>query len=176
MKQQKYVLQRETSYLKQAMCHRLTNHHSLKTHLCQTYKSIRILMMMPVTTRITAMYPKGKKYRKQQMFLTQIELHFGKQTGFVEFDRNTEFDLFIEYVKSIKEKTSEQEERKWYNPHPKWLEFRNRVDAAELNNDRRWELHEVFKEEAKRNSLMNQYQGIHYKDGLGMKLMTEHSE
>ena len=102
--------------------------------------------------------------------------HFGKQTGFVEVGRNTEFDLFIEYVKSIKEKTSEKEEIKMYYPHPKWLEFRNRVDAAELNNDRRWELHEVFKEEAKRNSLMNQYQGIHYKDGLGMKLMMEHNE
>ena len=102
--------------------------------------------------------------------------HFSKQTGFVEFGRNTEFDLFIEYVKSIDEKTSESEERKWYNPHPKWLEFRNRVDSAELNNDRRWELHEVFKEEAKRNSLMNQYQGIHYKDGLGIELIMENNE
>ena len=38
--------------------------------------------------------------------------HFCKQTGFVECGRNTEFDLFIEYVKSIEEKTSEREERK----------------------------------------------------------------
>ena len=42
--------------------------------------------------------------------------HFGKQTGFVEFARNTEFDLFIEYAKSIEEKKSEREERKWCNP------------------------------------------------------------
>ena len=55
-------------------------------------------------------------------------------------------------------------------------EFRNRVNAAKLNNDRRWELHEVFKEEAKRNSPMNQYQDIHYRDGLGMKLFMEHNE
>ena len=102
--------------------------------------------------------------------------HFGKQTGFVDFSRDTGFDLFLEYVKSIEENTSESEGSKWYHPHPKWLEFRKRVDSAEVNNDRRWELHEVFKEEAKRNSLMNQYQGIHYKDGLGMKLIMEHNE
>ena len=112
----------------------------------------------------------------QSLFSLQNFTLFSKQTGFAGLWRNHEIDLFIEYVKSIKEKTSEREERKWYNPHPKWLEFRNRVDAAELNNDRRWELIDVLKEEAKPNSLMNQYQGIHYKDGLGMKLMTEYNE
>ena len=65
------------------------------------------------------------------------------------------------------------EERSWNNPHPKWFEFRKRVDDAKLDNENRWELESVFKEAATKNTFLRGMKGMHYKDGLGIVMTAK---
>ena len=63
--------------------------------------------------------------------------------------------------------------RSWNNPHPKWFEFRNRVDDAKLDNENQWELESVFKEAATKITFLQGMKGMHYKDGLGIVMTAK---
>ena len=94
--------------------------------------------------------------------------HFSKNTGFVELSKNEEFDLFIEYVTLIQRTMYQTELASWWKPHPKWVVFRKRVDAVSLNKKNQWQLRDVFTEAMSQNQLRDGFEGIHYKDGLGI--------
>ena len=60
------------------------------------------------------------------------------------------------------------DKRSWNNPHPKWKLFRERVDGATLDSEKRWELASVFTEAADKITFGRGMKGIHYDDGLGI--------
>ena len=72
--------------------------------------------------------------------------HWSKRTGFIAGKKKAEFDLFISYVKMIDRTMSRNKEQSWNKPHPKWFMFRERVDRATLDSEKRWELTSVFTE------------------------------
>ena len=54
--------------------------------------------------------------------------HYKDLEGFVKDQKDNEFDLFLEHVNMIDRKEPERGKEGEYFPHPKWLEFRRRVD------------------------------------------------
>ena len=76
--------------------------------------------------------------------------HYNNPIGFIKASEQHLFDLFIGYVRMINRLLTRNEERSWNNPHPKWFEFRKRVDGAKLDHENRWELGSVFREAAKK--------------------------
>ena len=99
--------------------------------------------------------------------------HYGKSTGFIEASEQNEFELFIQYVRMIDRPMTRNEEQSWNNPHPKWYEFRKRVDEATLNKENQWELESVFKEAATKLTFLKGMKGMHYKDGFGVIMTTQ---
>ena len=53
-------------------------------------------------------------------------------------------------------------------PHPKWDEFRKRVDKAEKNQNGEWRLNDVFVEAKNHCYMPSTLFGIPYKNGLGI--------
>ena len=53
-------------------------------------------------------------------------------------------------------------------PHPKWDEFRKRIDNAKKNDHGEWRLQDVFVEATKHCYMDSTYFGIPYKYGLGI--------
>ena len=99
--------------------------------------------------------------------------HYGKFSGFIEASKQNEFELFIQYVRMIDRPMTRNEERSWNHPHPKWYEFRKRVDEATLNKENQWELESVFKEAATKLTFLKGMKGMHYKDGFGVIMTTQ---
>ena len=54
--------------------------------------------------------------------------HYKDSEGFVKDQKDNDFDLFLDYVKMIDKKNPERGKEGEHFPHPKWLEFRRRVD------------------------------------------------
>ena len=101
--------------------------------------------------------------------------HYGKFSGFIEASQQNEFELFIQYVRMIDKPMTRNEERSWNHPHPKWYEFRKRVDEATLNKENQWELESVFKEAATKLTFLKGMKGMHYKDGFGLTMTTQNT-
>ena len=99
--------------------------------------------------------------------------HYNNSIGFIKASEQHLFDLFIGYVRMIDRPMIRNEERSWNNPHPKWFEFRKRVDGAKLDHENRWELGSVFREAAKKITFVGGMKGMHYKDGLGIVMTAK---
>ena len=99
--------------------------------------------------------------------------HYNNPIGFIKASEQQLFDLFIEYVRMINRPMTRNEEQSWNNPHPKWFEFRKRVDDAKLDNKNQWELESVFKEAATKITFLRGMKGRHYKDGLGIVMTAK---
>ena len=79
--------------------------------------------------------------------------HYSSQKGFHALHNNSEFDNYLGYVSSIDATESKNESRNWNYPHPKWYEFRKRIDKVVKSIKDDWDLKDVFIEAWRNNKL-----------------------
>ena len=94
--------------------------------------------------------------------------HYSKEKGFQKLDPIREFDDLVWCVQLIDAKETKSDSRNWNMPHPKWYEFRKRIDKATNNNDTlEWKVSDVLVEATRKLHLPEYLRGKHYKRGLG---------
>ena len=93
--------------------------------------------------------------------------HYSNEKGFHTLQNDIDFDNYLGFVSSIDATESKNESRNWNNPHPKWYEFRKRIDKVVKGIKDDWDLKDVFIEASRNKKLDTYLRGKHYKRGLG---------
>ena len=93
--------------------------------------------------------------------------HYKDSEGFIKDRKDKDFDLFLEYVNMIDKKNPERGREGENFPHPKWLEFRRRVDRCRKDKEGNWNLSDVFIEASRLTSFSSAKKGKHYNKGFG---------
>ena len=94
--------------------------------------------------------------------------HYNNEKGFHKLYCNEQIDDIIKYVLLIDKRENAYQATQKNMPHPKWDEFRKRIDKAEKNDHGEWRLQDVFVEATKHHYMDSRYFGIPYKNGLGI--------
>ena len=94
--------------------------------------------------------------------------HYSIDKGFHKLESNRDIDDILRYVSLIDKTETSYESTKINMPHPKWYEFRKRVDKAEKNKDGEWKLRDVFVEASDPILIPWTLMGIPYKKGFGI--------
>ena len=82
-----------------------------------------------------------------------------------------DLDRLFEYVNTIKKEMDVHYKRSWNYPHAKWLEFRKRIDKANMDRMNRWRPIEIFTElAATGETFRDAPRGFHYNEMLGLQL------
>ena len=92
--------------------------------------------------------------------------HYSSQKGFHTLNNDSEFDNYLGYISSIDATESKNESRNWNDPHPKWYEFRKRIDKVVKGIIDDWDLKDAFIEALRNNKLRTYLREKHYKRGL----------
>ena len=106
----------------------------------------------------------------------QGNTHYKDTVGFVKDQKDNEFALFLEYVNMIDKTVPEKGKEGENFPHPKWLEFRRRVDQCIQDNEGNWNLHDVFIEAAQITNFSSAKRGKHYNNGFGFVTITNNQQ
>ena len=93
--------------------------------------------------------------------------HYKDSEGFIKDRKDKDFDLFLEYVNMIDKKNPERGKEGESFPHPKWLEFRRRVDRCRKDKEGNWNLSDVFIEASRLTSFSSAKKGKDYNKGFG---------
>ena len=94
--------------------------------------------------------------------------HYSIEKGFHKLEINRDMDDIIRYVSLIDKTETYYESTKKNMPHPKWYEYRKRVDNAEKNKDGEWKLRDVFVEASTHYFMPLTLMGIPHKKGFGI--------
>ena len=97
-----------------------------------------------------------------------VYTYYNSQKGFHKLECNYQIDDIIEYVSLIDKRETAYQSTLKNMPHPKWDEFRKRVDKAEKNKNGEWRLEDVFVEAKNHCYMPLTLFGIPYKNGLGI--------
>ena len=132
--------------------------------------------LQEVWYRIKAIMDEDREINVQELFfevaidnptMFQGYTHYDNMNGFSKKERDRDMDIFMEYVRMIEPENPSHGWGGIHFPHPKWIEFRKRVDREEKDSEGRWCLRNVFKEAAKITNFEERKKGKHYQNGFG---------
>ena len=83
-------------------------------------------------------------------------------------------ERLFEYVNTIDKEMTINLKRSWNYPHPKWFEFRKRIDKEEQDILKRWRPVTIFTELAATGETFADVPcGFHYTNRLGLHMKDE---